>query len=70
MAGGRPGGRANTRFMHVVKGDMKLVGAREEDAVEAIKRRQLIGCGHHCREQPPGEDGVLCFVQNVAEALV
>lgn len=38
MAGRRPGGRAKTRFMHVVKEDMKLVGAREEDAEEAIKR--------------------------------
>lgn len=59
MAGGRPGGRAKMRSMHVVKEDMKLVGVREEDAEEAIKKRQLIGCGHHCRGQPQGEDGVV-----------
>lgn len=46
MAGRRPGGRAKRRFMHVVKEHMKLVGAREDDAEEVVKRRQLIGCGH------------------------
>lgn len=47
------------RFMHVVKKDMKLVGAGEEDAEEAIKRRQLIGSGHRCRERPKGGDCVV-----------
>lgn len=46
VAGRRPGGRANRRFMHVVKEDMELAGAREDDAEEVVKRRQLIGCGH------------------------
>lgn len=45
VSGRRPGGRAKRRFMHVVKEDMKLVGARGEDAEKAVKRRQLIGCG-------------------------
>lgn len=45
--------------MPVVKEDMKLVGAREDDAEEAVKRRQLIGCGHRWRERPRAEDGVV-----------
>lgn len=42
----KPGGRAEGRFMAVVKEDMKLVGVREQDAEDRLWWRQVIGCGH------------------------
>lgn len=30
--------------MGMVKEDMKLVGAREDDAEDRVRRRQVIGC--------------------------
>ena len=41
----RPRGRPRRRFMDVVKEDMKVVGAREQDAEDRVRWRTLIGCG-------------------------
>lgn len=45
LPGRRPRGRPRRRFMDVVKEDMKVVGAREEDAEDRVRWRQLIRCG-------------------------
>lgn len=31
--------------MDVVRGDIKLIGVREEDSVDIVKWRQMIYCG-------------------------
>ena len=41
----RPRGRPRRRFMDVVKEDMKVVGAREQDAEDRVRWRTLIRCG-------------------------
>lgn len=51
-AGGRRRGRARSRRVDVVKEDMKLVGVREEDPEDMVRRRQMIGCG-------PGQKGTV-----------
>lgn len=43
------GGRAERRSIDV-KGNMKSVGVREEDAVESVGRRLLIGCGQPLKD--------------------
>lgn len=42
---GRTTGRPKRRFMATVKEDMKLVGVREEDTEDRVRRRQMIGRG-------------------------
>ena len=41
----RTRGRPKRRFMGVVKEDVKLVGVREEDVEDRVRRRQMISCG-------------------------
>lgn len=42
LAGGTPRGRARQRFIDVVKDDMKLAGAKAENAEDWVRWRQLI----------------------------
>lgn len=42
---GRKTGRAKRRLMVSVKECMKLVGVREGDTEDRVRRRQMIGCG-------------------------
>lgn len=39
----RPGGGPKRRFMDGVRRGMKLAGAREGDAEDRVRRRQMIG---------------------------
>lgn len=43
LVGWRPRGRAKSRFMDVMKEDIKLAGAWEEDAEVRIRWRKMIG---------------------------
>lgn len=43
VAGRGPGGRAERRFMNVVKEDMRLVGVIMEDALNRERWRQMTG---------------------------
>ena len=45
LPGRRPRGRPKRRFMDVMREDMKVVSAREEDAKDSARWRQLIRCG-------------------------
>lgn len=40
--------------MNKVEEDEKLVGVREEDEENVVRRNQMIGCGHPRREQACG----------------
>lgn len=48
--------------MDEVQEDMKLAGVREEEEDVESRRRQIIGCGHHWREQPTKSSTVMALV--------
>ena len=45
LPGRRKGKRPKKRFLGVLKGDYQLVGVKEEDAGDRVRRKQVIYCG-------------------------